>query len=76
MPIYEYKCGKCEQQFEQLVRSFDADDSIACPQCGSKNVEKLLSVFAARDGQGSASAPAPAGCHGCSQAGGSCPFQR
>lgn len=72
MPVYEYKCHGCDERFEQLVRSVDGDDGMKCPQCGSTKVERLLSVFAARDG-GSA-APASA-CQQCGEAGGSCPFQ-
>ncbi|MBI4578929.1 MAG: zinc ribbon domain-containing protein [Planctomycetes bacterium] len=73
MPIYEYRCAKCDHQFEQLVRSFDGDADAACPECGSRKVEKLLSVFAARDGQ---SRPAPAAVGPCQQCGeaGPCPF--
>ncbi len=44
MPIFEYVCGKCEVDFEELVRS---DTIVACPECGSKKVEKKLSIFAA-----------------------------
>jgi putative FmdB family regulatory protein len=56
MPIYEYKCKQCSGEFEALVRS----DTVAqCPKCHSRDLEKLLSVFAT-----SASAPelAPAEC--------------
>jgi putative FmdB family regulatory protein len=40
MPIYEYRCPKCNQQFEQLVRG---DETVTCPKCGSPNLTKLLS---------------------------------
>ena len=43
MPIYDYKCRHCEQQFELLVlRSTVA----ACPSCQSQELEQLLSGFA------------------------------
>jgi putative FmdB family regulatory protein len=43
MPIYEYKCEKCDCDFEMLL--FRSDDCrIVCPQCGSQKVEKLLST--------------------------------
>lgn len=74
MPIYEYRCGKCDHRFEQLVRSMNDDSGVACPECGSKRTEKQLSVFAARDGQPKTSS-APMGCGGCAQTG-SCPFQQ
>jgi len=36
MPIYEYKCSKCDEEFETLV--FRSDESVACPQCKGENV--------------------------------------
>jgi putative FmdB family regulatory protein len=75
MPIYEYKCSKCEHEFEQLVKSMDHKEAITCPGCGSRKVEKRLSVFAAQGGSPAAAPPGPTGCQGCGQAGGSCPFR-
>jgi len=43
MPLYEYRCRACGDDFELLVRS---DTRVACPQCGSARVDKKLSVFA------------------------------
>ena len=43
MPLFEYKCEKCENNFETLVLSLD--EEISCPGCGSKNIEKLFSSF-------------------------------
>ena len=43
MPIHEYKCRSCGQQFEALVRSADVP---ACPACASVDLERLLSMFA------------------------------
>lgn len=74
MPIYEYKCDKCEHRFDQLVKSMSGDDGVVCPECGSKQVEKQLSVFAARQGQPAGSGPPAAGCGSCGEAG-SCPFR-
>jgi len=42
MPIFEYACRKCGQQFETLVRSGADPD---CPNCHSTALEKKLSVF-------------------------------
>ena len=47
MPIYEYRCNDCEQEFEEvflpnLSRSLDSD-SVECPACGSANVSRMLS---------------------------------
>ena len=34
MPIYQYKCEKCDKEFE-LKKSFDDDSNhVTCPKCG------------------------------------------
>ena len=43
MPIYEYKCERCEEAFEFLQRG---KEKARCPECGSRKLTKLLSVFA------------------------------
>ncbi|WP_084658709.1 FmdB family zinc ribbon protein [Thermogemmatispora onikobensis] len=75
MPLYEYRCGDCKSHFELLVSHQQADD-VACAQCGSENVRRLLSVFATqRVGAATAVGPgdfsADAG-GSCSCGGGSC----
>ena len=42
MPIFEYKCKKCGEQFEFLVR---AGKKPLCPKCGSGSLKKLISSF-------------------------------
>jgi putative FmdB family regulatory protein len=44
MPIYEYHCGKCNSEFELLIRT---SEQPVCPSCGAEQLEKLLSVPAA-----------------------------
>jgi|688.fasta_scaffold289047_3 putative FmdB family regulatory protein len=44
MPIYEFACSACANEFEELV-SMSAVNGVACPACGSKHTEKLLSSF-------------------------------
>ena len=41
MPIFEYRCQACETSFEKLLRS---SDKVDCPACGSRRVEKLISI--------------------------------
>jgi putative FmdB family regulatory protein len=65
MPIYEYRCEKCESQFELLVTS---SETPACPDCGSEELEKKDSVFGVTDGSTPALPPSP--CQGCGTAGG------
>jgi len=43
MPIYEYECRGCGQQFELLVLKGTV---AACPECQSQDLEQLLSGFA------------------------------
>lgn len=44
MPIFEYKCNKCNTKFKKLVSSASAD--IFCPNCNAYEVKKLFSTFA------------------------------
>jgi putative FmdB family regulatory protein len=64
MPIYEYLCHACEERFEKYVRAFG--ESVACPECASADVEKLLSSFAVAGGASGSerSAPMGGGCCG------------
>ena len=41
MPIFDFKCKKCNKEFEALVLKTPA----ACPKCKSKNLEQLISTF-------------------------------
>ncbi len=45
MPLYEYECHSCKQTVEALVRN--AEEPVRCPECGSKKLERVLSVPAA-----------------------------
>jgi putative FmdB family regulatory protein len=45
MPIYEFKCKNCGEKFEVFVFSH-GDASIICGNCGSENIERLMSGFA------------------------------
>ena len=45
MPIYEYTCKKCNKIFESLVLSSSDIKGIQCPECGSEEVQKMLSNF-------------------------------
>lgn len=70
MPLYEYVCRDCDRQFELLVRGSQPP---ICPECGSEQLTKLLSVVAApgRGATGAGPADRPPGscgpgccCHG------------
>ncbi|OPY66644.1 MAG: Zinc ribbon domain protein [Syntrophorhabdus sp. PtaU1.Bin050] len=42
MPIFEYVCDKCKNEFEVIVFK---DDEPSCPVCGDKNPTKKMSSF-------------------------------
>jgi putative FmdB family regulatory protein len=63
MPLYEFTCTQCDQTFEQLVRSAKWEGEAACPHCGSKKLQKALSVFASATAP-SGGAAAPVGACG------------
>jgi putative FmdB family regulatory protein len=44
MPLYAYRCAKCEHEFEALVFN---GDTVECPECQSAKVDPLLNVPAA-----------------------------
>ncbi len=49
MPLFEFKCKKCEKKFEELVFS-SRKEPVECSHCGSKETEKLISTFCAGNG--------------------------
>jgi putative FmdB family regulatory protein len=64
MPIFEYACEKCRHRFEKIVGGASAPE---CPACGSRRLERQLSVFAVGSrskGAAPKSAAAPAGSCG------------
>ncbi|MBI5787887.1 MAG: zinc ribbon domain-containing protein [Candidatus Schekmanbacteria bacterium] len=61
MPIYEYECLNCQEQFEKLV--YRINDLITCPRCGQSDVNKKLSLFSS---PGSKSAGSGSSCGSCS----------
>lgn len=62
MPIYEYSCSKCGNEFEALVMN---NDPPCCPVCGSKELEKLMATFAHRTGGSDHSSSSASKCSGC-----------
>ena len=54
MPIYEYTCKGCQNDFEVLVRG---GEPATCPSCGGRKLEKRFSVPAAHVQNGASSLP-------------------
>jgi putative FmdB family regulatory protein len=46
MPVYEYRCNSCQTSYSEILTIKDSDDLPACPSCGSKEVQKLISSVA------------------------------
>ncbi len=64
MPIYEFKCAKCANKYEELVAV--GGDSTGCPKCGSKEIKKCFSAFGVKSGDTFTSSSS--GCSSCSKA--------
>lgn len=44
MPIFEFKCMDCNEYMEMLVMNKEEEVEIVCPNCGSENLERILST--------------------------------
>ncbi len=44
MPLYEFRCLKCNDCFEFLVMNQDDQVELRCPKCKSEDFERVLSV--------------------------------
>lgn len=45
MPTYAYKCGKCQEEFDDF-HSINFTGEIKCPQCQSLDTRKLITAGA------------------------------
>lgn len=70
MPMYEYHCNSCNNEFE-LRQKFSDPPPDQCPKCGSETVVKMISATSFNlKGDGwfntgycpKTEAPKPAGC--------------
>ncbi len=52
MPIFEYCCMSCGSHFEKLRKATEME-LIECPECGSAEVKKEMSVFSSSVGASS-----------------------
>ena len=43
MPLYEYRCRKCEHEFEAIV-SGRSGDEVQCPECSADNIDRLIGL--------------------------------
>ena len=58
MPVYEFRCEACGEQFELFVRSIARSGAPECPKCGSDQVAKAVSLCgASSSGSGRSTGP-------------------
>lgn len=76
MPIYEYACRTCGNEFETLVR--ESSPAVECPQCHHTDLRKKLSAFAPVSSSSADSFAVPAACGSCGHPDGpgACRFQQ
>jgi putative FmdB family regulatory protein len=43
MPIFEFKCLKCEEFFEVIVMGSNDDKGVNCPKCKSLEFQRVVS---------------------------------
>jgi putative FmdB family regulatory protein len=44
MPIYEFRCLKCNDVFELLLVKSEDQVEMKCPHCGAQDFERVLST--------------------------------
>lgn len=52
MPIYEYRCPKCGNVFEEWVKTFDSPEAETCPKCGGSAVRIISNTSFKLEGGG------------------------
>ncbi len=45
MPIYEYRCNQCHQEFGELILNPKETQKVRCKYCHSRNLTRLVSSF-------------------------------
>ena len=48
MPLYEYRCEGCGEQFEVTQSVHVRAEDTICPHCRAKKASRLMSAFASR----------------------------
>ncbi len=66
MPIYEYRCADCGNEFERLFFAGDDEGKMDCPKCGKHKCKRQMSAFSTSGEKGAFSglAEPAAGCGG------------
>ena len=48
MPVYEYVCEACENQYEMMQSLSAKADETVCPKCNATSSKRLMSAFASK----------------------------
>ena len=67
MPLYEYHCNDCGEDFDKLVSFSQADETQPCPTCGSHHTRKKISrpaILGGNDGSGRSASGSSCGSGG------------
>lgn len=60
MPIYAFHCAQCDKEFSLRRKFAEMDDPAPCPECGSAETKRQISVFyATNTGSSTAAASSP-----------------
>jgi putative FmdB family regulatory protein len=67
MPLYEFRCDKCQEVIERLCPVGTNGKGLKCPGCGGRKMRRLMSVFAAltKGDDGAATARSGSSCASC-----------
>lgn len=68
MPLYEYKCSKCNQKIEELRPISRATEDTTCPVCKAP-AKRIMSTFAAISKDAGGMSSSIAGSSSCSSCG-------
>ena len=67
MPLYEFRCEKCDNVTERLCRVGTNGKGLKCPKCGGAKMRRLMSIFSARTkSEGGSPTSVGSSCAGCS----------
>ena len=53
MPLYEYRCTKCGEQFEVRQSMGEDGSKLNCPKCQAGKPVRLMSTFSSSSSSGS-----------------------
>ena len=69
MPIYEYRCESCGEEYEEITRRGTADEDVECPECGAHESHRVLSAFTVSSGSAYVGGGGGGGGGGCGSSG-------